>query len=84
MRWVEMQAMIFWFYAHTYVAGSRGDLRLVSNDPSSPESGRLEIFLNNAWGTVCMIGFDVYEADLACRQLGYLYADRVDTVDSLR
>ena len=48
-----------------------------------PSSGRLEIFLNGAWGTVCLNGFDVYDADVACQELGFLYADRVDTVGEL-
>lgn len=45
--------------------------------------GRLEILLNGKWGTVCGQNFDLYEADLACKQLGYLYADRVGTVSEL-
>lgn len=34
--------------------------------------GRLEIFLNGRWGTVCLTeGIDQTAADLVCRQLGY-------------
>ncbi len=50
-----------------------GDLRLISDFSSSDH----EIFLNN---TVCSDGFDMYEADLACSQLGYLYVDRMSTI----
>ena len=32
--------------------------------------GRVEICLNNAWGTVCNYLFDNLEADVVCRQLG--------------
>ncbi len=34
-------------------------------------SGRLEIYLNGGWGTVCRNGFGLTEARVACRQLGY-------------
>ncbi|CAC5402552.1 Neurotrypsin [Mytilus coruscus] len=32
--------------------------------------GRLEIFLNNAWGTVCDDYFEDIDAEVVCRQLG--------------
>ena len=39
--------------------------------PSTNNAGRLEVFLNGRWGTVCSLGFDSMEADIACRQLGF-------------
>ena len=62
-------------------AVGEGDLRLV--DPASNRSpqGRLEIFLQGEWGTVCSSGFGIREADVACRQLGYVSAIRVGRVD---
>lgn len=48
-----------------------GDLRLVDrSDENSTISGRLEICINNAWGTVCDNGFGRTEAAVACAQLG--------------
>ena len=54
-----------------------GDLRLwpLSNSLPDGSMGRLEIYLNAVWGTVCSDGFDIHEADLACSELGFLYAD---------
>ena len=46
-----------------------GQLRLV--DKISPSSGRLEILLNGLWGTVCSYHFDLRDAVVACKDLGY-------------
>ena len=53
-------------------AQSYGELRLVHReDGSSPAAGLLEIFLNEQWGTICDSGFDLIDANVACRQMGY-------------
>lgn len=70
------------------IAQPRGDLRLADRLDSRDWSvGRLEIFLN-VWGTVCLSSrsgrFDLYEADLACKELGFLYAEVVANVLSLK
>ena len=50
----------------------------------SNTGGRLEIFLNGQWGTVCINGFDEADATLACNQVGLRTASRYGTVEQLR
>lgn len=54
------------------LAQSDGDLRLMDGQVSpASRSGRLEIYLNSEWGTICDDGFSITEANVACRQLGF-------------
>lgn len=46
-----------------------GSIRLV--DGYSFSDGRLEIYYNGTWGTVCDDHFNVVAATVACQQLGY-------------
>lgn len=67
-----------------YIIHAAGDLRLLNRHGSlGVLSGRLEIYLNGQWGTVCDNGFDFIEADIACSELGYRYANRFGSVSSL-
>ena len=49
---------------------AEGDLRLIDSI-SGAASGRLEVYHDNTWGTVCDDGFGTAEGTVACRQLGY-------------
>ena len=52
-----------------------GDIRLING--SNPLEGRLEICINNAWGTICHDGFSSDEARVACSQLGNITGTHV-------
>jgi len=47
----------------------RGELRLTGG--SSMFTGRLEVCLNNVWGTVCDDFWSSREVGVACSQLGF-------------
>ena len=48
-----------------------GRLRFVNSSYIFSSAGRLEIYLDGHWGTICSVGFGAEEATLACNQLGY-------------
>ena len=50
---------------------TNGDIRLVGGT-SGPHEGRVEVCINKAWGTVCSTGWSNTDANVVCKQLGYL------------
>ena len=63
-----------------------GSLRLITGFTTSSvgnSGGRLEIYINREWGTVCDGSFGSSEAEVACRQLGYRAVTRFGSVGSL-
>lgn len=54
---------------HT-VAQTNGDIRLI-NERNDSFGGRVEVYYNSQWGTVCTDSFGSDEANVVCNQLGY-------------
>ena len=76
--------IIVYFLASTGI--DDGDIRLIDamgDTDTSTQAGRVEVFHNGLWGTICNIDFDIYEGDIICRQLGFLYVDVVGVVGEL-
>ena len=46
-------------------------IRLVSPSGGPQTQGRLEVFYNNTWGTVCDDSFNDKAAGVVCSMLGY-------------
>ena len=61
---------------------SDSEVRLV--DGSTPNEGRVEVCINQAWGTICgdsYWGSD--DASVVCGQLGYLQGGEISTVQTM-
>ena len=62
----------------TSSTGSAQDIRLVGGSVNN--EGRVEVLRSGEWQTICNSGlgdgWDLNDADVACRQLGYGYAIR--------
>ena len=55
---------------HWCTGCTHGDIRLVGTGTSSTR-GRVEVCVNNRWGTVCDDSWSTFDARVTCRQLGY-------------
>ena len=54
---------------HTSLATEEGHIRLAGGQDSS--EGRVEIFHDGVWGTVCDDNWDMNEAQVVCQQLNF-------------
>ena len=58
---------------HEYRCAEEGDLRLLDQvEVNGYVTGALQVFRDGDFGTVCTAGFRDAEAQVACRQLGFI------------
>ena len=67
---VSLKGRTFYLYITTraYCVGGQSHVRLA--DGPDVHSGRVEVFHDGSWGTVCGEFWDLYDAMVICRQLG--------------
>ena len=54
------------------IAGNSLNIKLSGGDNAN--EGKVEIYFNNTWGTVCGNGWDINDANVVCTMLGYSHA----------
>lgn len=72
--WFDMCLQLVLFYvldSATVVSNcSHGDIRLTAVTQNL--SGKVELCVHGIWGAVCNHGWDTEDANVACKQLGFL------------
>ncbi|XP_071944557.1 uncharacterized protein [Antedon mediterranea] len=59
------------FCSHYEDAGVICSTDIIRLSDGSPSAGRVELFINGQWGTICDDNWDINDAIVICRQLGF-------------
>ena len=67
--WLHISYKITMYLYNNIVICEYGDIRLA--DGTTELEGRVELCINETWGTVCDGFWSTFDTNVACRQLGY-------------
>ena len=68
---MRMHCVLIYSVNSTGSTCTYGDVRLVGS--SNQYEGRVEVCINDQWGTVCDDSWGTTDATIVCKQLGYAY-----------
>ena len=58
-----------WCCSFAFIGNSNGNIQLIGGPTA--QQGRVEIWYNSRWNTICDNSWDINDANVVCQQLGY-------------